>query len=56
MEKLLRDRGVRGKGGRGGGSLRKREVPNIFISFPSGKHVFITVEILFLFGKYSRFL
>ena len=40
-------------GGRGGGRGR---VPNVFISFPLEKHVFITIEILFLSGKYSRLL
>ena len=46
MKKLLRDRGLVE---RGGGSLRKGggRVPNCFISFPSEKHVFITISILF---------
>ena len=45
MKKLLRDRGLVE---RDGGSLRKGgRVSNCFISFPSEKHVFITIRILF---------
>ena len=41
---------------RGGGVLLERGgFPNCFISFPSQKHVFITIG-LFLSGKYSHSL
>ena len=60
MKKLLRDKGLVEKEG-GGGSLMRELTnplsqsnlfmtwgfPNCFISFPSEKHVFITIGILF---------
>ena len=35
---------------------RGGRVPNCFIIFPSEKHVFITIGILFLSGEYSHLL
>ena len=44
IKKLLRNRGFSRKGG---GFSQKGDFTNCFISFPSGKHVFITIGILF---------
>ena len=45
MKKLLRNRGLVKRGGRG--SLRKEGFLNCFVSFPSEKHVFVTIGIFF---------
>ena len=51
MKKLLRNRGLVERGV----LLERGGFPNCFISFPSEKHVFITIGF-FLSGKYSRLL
>ena len=51
MKKLLRIRGLVERGG----LLEREEFPNCFISFPSEKHVFITIGFV-LSGEYSRLL
>ena len=52
-KKILRNRLVKREVGV---PLERERVPNCFISFPSEKHVFVTIGILFLSGKYSLFL
>ena len=52
-KKILRNRLVKREVGV---PLERERVPNCFISFPSEKHVFVTIGIIFLSGKYSLFL